>query len=339
MKKQLLLGAFMAYVAGSLMACGGTGQAGNGSTGTAVGGKETYTLKVSHVQGDNAPVVQALYQLEKDVEAASEGRLQIEVFPNGTLGDTADLVNQCKTGSNVAFMTDAGRFADIVPDISVICGPYLFDDYETGNKMVQSDVFQEWCGQLSDEGYKVLSFNYYEGDRNILSINPVNSMADLKDVKLRTGSTKQWIDTLNAFGAIPTSLAQSEVYTGIQQKVVDGADQQVVTVHDMQLYEVCKNYTMTHQYQLMLGLVVSDDWFNKLPEDLQKILAENSVKAGEYSSQLTLDLVDQQLEDMKSKGLVVNDTIDLTEFKAAAEGVYEAEGLTQARQKLMDAIK
>lgn len=337
MKKQLLCGVLMLCLAGGCLSGCQKSAAASGSKESEK--EDTYTLKVSHVQGDNAPVVQALYQLEKDVEAASGGRLQIEVFPNGTLGDTADLVNQCKTGSNVAFMTDAGRFADIVPDMGVICGPYLFDDYETGNKMVLSDVFQGWCTELAGEGYKVLSFNYYEGDRNILTTKPVNSMADLNNVKLRTGSTKQWIDTLNAFGAIPTSLAQSEVYTGIQQKVVDGADQQVVTVHDMQLYEVCKHYTMTHQYQLMLGLVLSNDWFNKLPEDLQAILVENSVKAGEYSSKLTLDLIDQQLEEMKKEGLIVNDTIDLTEFKAAADGVYEAEGLAEARQKLLQAVQ
>ena len=96
---------------------------------------------------------------------------------------------------------------------------------------------------------------------------------------------------------------------------------------------------MTHQYQLMLGLVLSNDWYEKLPEDLQKILVDNSIKAGEYSSQLTLELVDTQLEEMKSQGLVVNDTIDLTEFKAVADKVYEAEGLTEARQKLLDAVK
>ena len=96
---------------------------------------------------------------------------------------------------------------------------------------------------------------------------------------------------------------------------------------------------MTHQYQLMLGLVLSNDWYEKLPEDLQKILVDNSIKAGEYSSQLTLELVDTQLEEMKSQGLVVNYTIDLTEFKSVADKVYEAEGLTEARQKLLDAVK
>ena len=102
MKKQLLLGAMILCLAGSMTACSGTSKAAQDNKAQE---KETYTLKVSHVQGDNAPVVQALYQFEKDVEADSNGRLQIEVFPNGTLGDTVDLVNQCKTGSNVAFMT------------------------------------------------------------------------------------------------------------------------------------------------------------------------------------------------------------------------------------------
>ena len=86
-------------------------------------------------------------------------------------------------------------------------------------------------------------------------------------------------------------------------------------------------------------IVLSNDWYEKLPQDLQKILVDNSIKAGEYSSQLTLELVDTQLEEMKSQGLVVNDTIDLTEFKAVADKVYEAEGLTEARQKLLDAVK
>ena len=80
MKKQLLLGAMILCLAGSMTACSGTSKAAQDNKAQE---KETYTLKVSHVQGDNAPVVQALYQFEKDVEADSNGRLQIEVFPNG----------------------------------------------------------------------------------------------------------------------------------------------------------------------------------------------------------------------------------------------------------------
>lgn len=300
---------------------------------------DKFVLKLSHTQNETAPVVKGLFELEKAVEERSGGRLQIEVYPNGMLGDTAEMVTQALTGSNVGFMVDAGRFSDFLPEIGILNAPYLFSTYEEGKKIVSTDLFKGWSEQLTEQGYRILSFNWYEGDRNFVTNKEINSMADLKDLKIRTGATPEWIATLNAFGAKPTALPQSEVYSGIQSKVVDGADQQTITVYGAKLYEIAKYYTKTGHYQLMIGLCVSDTWFNKLPEDLKNILVEESFKAGEYASQITLDVIDTMEEEMVEKGLIINDTIDLAEFKEAGETVYrDTPTFEENRKKLYELI-
>ncbi len=301
-----------------------------------------YTLKVSHTQGETAPVVMGLYEFERLVEERSNGRLQIEVYPNGSLGDTGELVAQCLAGSNIAFMTDSGRFSDFVPEIGILNAPYVIDSYEEGAKAVESEYFKGLEEQLKAEGYYILSFNYYEGGRHILTKKPVNSLADVKGVKLRTGGTPEWIGTLKAFGAVPTSLAQSDVYNGIQNKVVDGADQQIITVYGMQLYEVAPNYILTNQYQLMLGLCVSVKWFETIPEDLQEILIQASIEAGEYSSEKTNEVEAKYLDEMINEhGLhvVELDEAGMAEWKEAAEKFYdENPEYKEWRTKLFEAI-
>lgn len=284
-----------------------------------------YTLKLSHTQNEGTPIVEGMHEFERIVEEKSNGRMQIEVYASGSLGDTADLVSQCLSGSNIGFMTDAGRFTDFVPEIGILNAPYVINNYEEGLAAVQSDYFKALNKQLEDEGYLCLSWNYYEGSRNILTKTPVNTIEDLKDIKLRTGGTKEWIGTLNAFGAIPTSLPQSEVYNGIQNKIVDGADQQVITVYSMQLYEVAPYYILTNQYQLMLAMCVNTTWFYSLPEDLQQIMLDASVEAGKYSSKITNEVCTAELEEMAGKGLVITelDEEGLKPWMEAAESFYD----------------
>lgn len=326
MKKVSAFGLILAMVLGLATGCGDS-DASTPATGSDNSGETVYTLKVSHTQNADTPICQGIYEFERIVEEKSNGRMQIEVYPSGSLGDTQELVTQCLSGSNIGFMTDAGRFTDFVPEIGILNAPYVINNYEEGLAAVQSEYFQGLSKQLEDEGYKCLSFNWYEGARHILTNTPVNNLADLAGVKLRTGSTKEWVGTLEAFGAVPTALAQSDVYNGIQNKVVDGADQQIITVYSMQLYEVAPYYILTNQYQLMLALCVNTNWFYSLPEDLQELLVDASIEAGEYSSKITNEITGSQMDEMvSSKGLVVTELSDaeMQEWIDAAEAFYDA---------------
>lgn len=318
----------LAMVLGLVTGCGGSsGTSNSGDTASNNSDETVYTLKVSHTQNADTPICQGIYEFERIVEEKSNGRMQIEVYPSGSLGDTQELVTQCLSGSNIGFMTDAGRFTDFVPEIGILNAPYVINNYEEGLAAVQSEYFQDLSKQLEEEGYKCLSFNWYEGARHILTNTPVSNLDELAGIKLRTGSTKEWVGTLEAFGAIPTALAQSDVYNGIQNKVVDGADQQIITVYSMQLYEVAPYYILTNQYQLMLALCVNTNWFYSLPEDLQELLIDASIEAGEYSSKITNEVTETQMEEMTSEhGLVVTELSDaeMQEWIDAAEAFYDA---------------
>ncbi|MGI5173966.1 TRAP transporter substrate-binding protein DctP [Treponema sp. OMZ 840] len=295
----------------------------SGGKENAKGGKSpSYVLKLSYVQNEEDPLTKGLYKLAENVGAATNGDFEIQVFPSGLLGDTADVVEQVQTGSNIGLLTDAGRFSGNLLEIGILDAPYLFDTYEEGNKIVQSDLFRGWTDRLQKDGYRVCSFNWYQGARNFITNKPIKSMADLKGLKIRTGSSPVWQATVDAFGCKPTSLAQGEVYSAIQQKVVDGAEQQDMATYGLKLYEVVKYITKTQHFQLLTGLVVSEAWFQKLPERYQKILIEESIKAGEYASNLTLQNISRANEQMRKAGIVINE-IDLAEFKKAGDNVYK----------------
>ena len=140
-----------AGVAGALTACGGS-TASSGAASTASGAKAEYTLKVSHTQNADTPVVQGMYEFQRIVEEKSGGRMKIEVYPSGSLGDTAELVTQCLSGSNIGFMTDAGRFTDFVPEMGILNAPYVINSYEEGLKAVESDYFNALLAQMESEG-------------------------------------------------------------------------------------------------------------------------------------------------------------------------------------------
>ncbi|MDR1627062.1 MAG: C4-dicarboxylate TRAP transporter substrate-binding protein, partial [Spirochaetia bacterium] len=296
---------------------------GSGNPSSPAAAKEeapTVELKLSHSQNETAPVTRGLMELSKKLAEKSGGRFKAQVFPSGMLGDTQEMVAQALSGSNIGFMTDAGRFSNFLPEIGILNAPYLFETYEEGNAIVQSDLFKAMTDKLLQQGYRVLSFNWFEGGRHFVTTKEVKSMKDIKNLKIRTGATPEWVATLKAFGCLPTALPQSEVYSGIQSKVVDGADQQIITVYGMKLYEIAPYYILTNHYQLMLGLCVSDKWFSGLPQDMGQLLIAESFAAGEYASQLTLNDVDKMMQEMVQKGLKVY-TPDLAEWRAAAQKV------------------
>ncbi|MDK2880126.1 MAG: TRAP-type transport system periplasmic protein [Thermoanaerobacteraceae bacterium] len=294
---------------------------------------KVYTLKIGMVVTENDPMFKGAMRLKEGVEQRTEGKLKIEVFPSSQLGDTADLQEQAKTGANVAVITDTGRLADVVKEIGILGAPYIADNYDEARKIVMSDLFKEWEKKLEDNGYKVLSFNWYQGDRHFFTNKPIKTPSDLKGLRIRTPGSPVWQKSIAAMGATPTDLAWGEVYPGLQQKVIDGAEAQYPAAFGARLYEVTKYVTKTGHFQLLTGLVTGTKWFNSLPEEYQAILIEESIKAGDYASQLTIESLDEIEKEMENKGVQIS-KIDVTPFKQATEKVYDELGYSELRKQI-----
>lgn len=295
-------------------------------------------LNVNTALTTDDPMYAGLERLKANVEKRAAGKLQIRIFPGSQLGKDEDVLEQARAGANVAVLVDGGRLAPFVKEWGIMGAPYLFDNYEQILKLESTPLFASWVEKLRNaSNQQVLSFNWFQGYRNMLTNTPVKSPADLKGVRVRTPGAPVWLETVRAMGATPTGMPWSEVYSALQTKVIDGAEAQHPAVFGAKLYEVVKYITKTEHIFLITGLVTSRAWFDKLPAEQQKILREESFAAGKFASEKTIESLADYEKKLKERGVTIAE-INKTPFRNATAGVYQTLGYTELRGEVNKAL-
>jgi len=297
-----------------------------------------YTLRLGTVLAPQDPLTIGAEAMKKAVEARTGGKVEVQVFPNSQLGDTQDMMDQAQAGANVGTFVEASRVSVYVPEFNVLVAPYVFDDVDELAKLVDSPTFAKWNAALEEKtGLTLLSFNWYQGARSLLTKKPVSTPADLSGQRIRTIGQPLWIKTIAAMGAVPTPLAWAEVYPSLQVGVIDGAEAQPSAIRGAKLYEVVSDITVTEHIYLMSGLLVSAKWLHSLPDDLRKIVREEAQKAGADVLKANKEQADQIFAEIAAKGVNVR-RIDTTPFRQAVQPVYTELGLTDMVAEAKKAI-
>ncbi|WP_159588955.1 C4-dicarboxylate TRAP transporter substrate-binding protein [Chelativorans xinjiangense] len=297
-----------------------------------------YTLKLGSVLAPTDPLQVAAEGMKKAVEERSGGQLEIELYPSSQLGDTQDMMDQAAAGANVGTFVEASRVSVFVPQFDVLVAPYAFDSVEEIARFVETDTFANWNDQLREKsGLTLLSFNWYQGARHLLTKKPVSTPADLDGVRVRTIGQPLWVETIGAMGAVPTPLAWAEVYPSIQTGAIDGAEAQPSAIWGSKLHEVVSDITLTGHIHLMSGLLVSDAWLQSLPEDLRAILTEEAKNWGASALKDNVESADTIFADIREAGVNVTE-IDTTPFKEAVKPVYEKLNLTEMVEEVRAAL-
>ncbi|MBO8162108.1 MAG: TRAP transporter substrate-binding protein DctP [Brevibacillus sp.] len=332
--KRTVMGLLLSLVMMFVSACGQQSAENGGGSGQADDGK-VYTLKVGTALSESDPIYQGLEAFRKAVEEKTNGKVEIEIYGSGSLGDDKDILEQAKVGANVAVLVDSGRLAEMVPQMGIMTAPYIVDNFDEARKVVTSDLFKGWEEQLAkDHGLRVLSFNWYQGERHLLTNKPVLKPEDLEGVRLRTPGAPIWLETIKAMGANPTGMAWSEVYVALQQGIIDGAEAQHPATYGAKLYEVIKHISKTRHFQLLTGIVASDKWMAELPEEYQKIVLEEAFKAGDDASRKTEELLGEFEQKLADQGVEIHE-VDVNLFKERTNVVYEKfEGYTELRDQI-----
>ncbi|MGV0820586.1 C4-dicarboxylate TRAP transporter substrate-binding protein [Martelella sp. AMO21009] len=293
-----------------------------------------YTLSVNTALATTDPLYKGLEAFRDNVAEASDGALEVRLFPNSQLGPDEDVLEQARAGAPVAVVVDGGRLAVFVNEFGVLGAPYLANGYDGIRKVVTSDMFDEWATTLHDDaGLDVLSFNWWQGERHLLTKKPINGPDDLSGVRMRTPGAPVWTGTIEAMGATPTPMPWGEVYSAISSNVIDGAEAQLPAVVGAKLDEVITNITLTGHINLITGLITSAAWVDSLPENLQTILHEEALKAGDIASYGTRDALASLEQQLKDSGVAVEE-IDVTPFKERTAVVYDNLGYGDLRDKL-----
>jgi tripartite ATP-independent transporter DctP family solute receptor len=292
------------------------------------------TLSINTALTTNDPLYKGLESFRDAVAQRSNGAIEVKLFPNSQLGPDEDVLEQARAGAPVAVVVDGGRLAVFQKEFGVLGAPYLATGYTGIRKVVTSPLFEEWVKKLHDaSGHQILSFNWWQGERELWTNKPVAVPADLAGVRMRTPGAPVWVETVKAMGATPTPMPYAEVYSAMQQNVIDAVEAQLPAGQGSKLYEVSKYLTKTHHINLITGLVTSASWFDSLSPELQTILREEALKAGDLASHGTEDSLAKIEADMKAAGMTVSEP-DLTPFKEATAGVYDTLGYGELRDTL-----
>ncbi|MEN3110309.1 C4-dicarboxylate TRAP transporter substrate-binding protein [Uliginosibacterium paludis] len=293
-----------------------------------------YTLNVSSSLTVDDPMFKGLNQFKEQVEARSGGRIAVKLFPSSQLGPDEDVLEQARSGAGVAVLVDGGRLAPFVKEFGILGAPYVVDSYDEMRKLVTSPLLETWNQKLrAASGHQILSFNWYQGERHLLTMKPVSKPADLAGVRMRTPGAPVWLETVRGLGATPTPMPWAEVYSALQMQAIDAAEAQHPATYGSRLFEVIKHVTKTHHIYLITGLVGSKAWFDKLPADLQTIVREESLKAGDTASKATNDSLANYEKLMREKGVKITE-VDVAPFVASTAAVYDKLGYGELRKQV-----
>ncbi|MTI17676.1 DctP family TRAP transporter solute-binding subunit [Rhodobacteraceae bacterium RKSG542] len=306
---------------------------------TSIGMAASYQLNMNSSLTPDDPVFKGLERFKELVEEKTDGDVSVRVFPGSQLGSDEDILEQARAGANVGVVVDGGRLSEFAPELAILSAPYIVDNFTQMRKVVTSEMFDQWADKLANaSGHRILSFNWYQGTRHLITNKEINSPADLSGVRLRTIGAPVFMETIRAMGATPTPMGWTEVYTAIQQRVIDAAEAQAPAVYGSKLHEVGTHYTKTGQFFLITGLVTGELWFNQLPAEYKVAVQDAALEAGDYASNLVEEsLLEYEAKMNKESGMKIVE-IDNTEFKQATEVVYEKLGLTELRDQVRAVI-
>ena len=244
-------------------------------------------LQVAFENSISEPVGQGWEKAQEIIKEKSGGKMAIEIYPDSQLGDKSSLIDSMLLGENVCTLADGAFYADYgVPDFGIVFGPFLFDSWDQVWKLVDSDWYKEQCDKLEEKGLKIIASNWIYGERHTLTNVPVNTVDDLKGLKIRVPSNEIQSKGFDVLGATSTGMALGDVYQALQTKTIDGAENPLATLYGRKLHEVAKYLILDGHVKNFTTWVVSADWFNSLPEEQQTWLLETAEEAGEYNNEV-----------------------------------------------------
>jgi len=308
------------------------------------GQKETqqYVLKFNHVLTPQDPYHAAFLKWADAVSERTNGGLKVEVFPSAQLGVEEDILEQIRQGANVGQNTDAARLGNYVPGIAAMNAPYFVQSLEEVQKIADAPTFKAWKAELErTQGFKILSFFWVQGFRQMFTNKPIRTPADLSGLRIRTPPAPIWQESIRAIGATPVALAYGEMYPAMQTRAIDGVELSFTAGYNAKFHEVARYVSETQHILLINFEVISTKWFNSLPPEYQKILEEECNKAGLEVSRRYLDVLDvDNLKALRSAGvtLVPASEIDMRAFKTAGEAAYQKLSLVEARDQIYKEI-
>lgn len=246
--------------------------------------------------------VQGVYatKFKEYVEANSDNTIQL--FPYGTLGESADIMEQAQAGILQFVNQSPGFTGALIPEAQVFFVPYLLptDQDHLARFYKQSKAINEDFESLyAKQGLELLVM-YPEGEVAMTTKSPVKSCADLNEVKFRVMTNPLLVESYKAFGATPTPLPWGEVYGGLQTNIIQGQENPTFFLYSTKIYEVTDHITYAGHNNFTTALMANKDFYDGLSDADKKVVEDAAASAYDYIAKYQISLAESELEKIKS---------------------------------------
>lgn len=294
------------------------------NSGSGVNTQEVIEISYGHGFMPDTPHHQSALKFKEEVEKATDGRVKVTVFPSGQLGSAREMFEGLQMGTQEIALVPTARISGFAPELQLFDLPFLFPDRETGYKIMDGEVGTKLLDKLLEQNVKGVAF-YEDGYKHFTANRPISSLSDFEGVKFRTMESPIIISQFKALGAVPVPIDFGELYNSLQLGVVEGQENPLVTIESNKFYEVQSHLTLSGHAYLAHVLIFSNDWFEKLPEDIQEILYEKGREIAKWQRQAVQEEEVKYLQTIKDYGTTIIELTDeqKNELREATKSVHQ----------------
>ena len=280
-------------------------------------------LYLGHTLPQSHPVHKGILEFKNVLEARSKGSLKVKVFPDAQLGSERELLELLQIGSVAATKVSAATLSNFVPEYNLFGIPYLFRDNEHRFDVLEGPIGRSILEKGSK--YWLRGLCYYDaGSRSFYTKEkPIRTPADLDNLKIRVMNNRMAINMVNAMGGSATPLSYGELYTAIQQGVVDGAENNPPSFVSSNHYEVSKYYTLDQHSSIPDVLLISTKYWDKLSAE-EKVWVQEAADASAHAQKkFWSDSVNESMKVIKEAGveiIIPNKSLFANETESVLDG-------------------
>ena len=259
-------------------------------------------IKFSHVVAPDTPKGRAADYFKKLAEERAKGRVKVEVYPNSQLYKDREEMEALQIGAVQMLAPSLAKFGPLgVRSFELFDLPYIFPNKETLYRVMDGDIGKKLFGLLDAKGITGLGF-WDNGFKQMSANKPLHSVDDFKGLKLRIQSSKVLEAQMKALGANPQVMAFSEVYSALQQGVVDGTENPMSNLYTQKMHEVQKHLTLSDHGYLGYAVIVNKKFWDDLPADLRAILDKAMQETTVFERKIAQEENDEALAKVKAAG-------------------------------------
>ncbi|UXN34117.1 TRAP transporter substrate-binding protein [Avibacterium paragallinarum] len=309
------------------------------SMGIALSSQAKTTLKISHNNDKTHPVHLSMQHMADEVKQLTNGEVVIRIYPNSQLGSQRESMELLQAGSLDMAKSNASEMEDFEISYGAFNLPYLFQDREHYYRVLaDQEVGQKILQNSKDKGF--IGLTYYDGGaRSFYANKPIKSPEDLKGMKIRVQPSPTAVEMIKLMGASPTPLAYGELYTALQQKVVDGAENNETALTLARHGEVAKYFSEDEHTMIPDVLLISLKSWNKLTPEQQKILKQAADNSMLYHKEIWTKMIAEERAKAQKQLNVQFVPVDKAPFVQAVKTMHDTAKQNPALKPYIERIE